>query len=576
MVAEALERATRGRVTLLRLALLATAAIYAQSLSFHFVFDDLPQIVLNQRIRDWSSLPQFFTASTWGVSETILQYRPLFLLWLRLNHSLFETSPMGWHATTLAAHLAVVWLVYRLMNQITPDRDVAGFTTLLFALHPAHMETAVWVSAVSETLYVMPALGGVILYIRAQQEQRPVLIWASAALFGIALFFKETAVSLAGVLIGYEWLFRQKPPDSPRANFRVYFQRALPFALVGAIYFGARAFALRTFTHFPYEHSRAEVFLTWPSAFWFYVKRLIWPFGPTSQFYDVGFAAGTSRDLWTPLLGIAAVLGLALWWARRDQLAAFALLWLLPLLPPLVGIYSFGDHDVVHDRYLYLPVLAVAICLAAGSGQWSRYAALSRLSHVRFAPVIVLTMMLGLYAFHVVRDQRIYRNDVALYERAVEVAPGKAALWNFLGYAYAQDGKPAPAISAHRRALELRPLQWQAHDYLGDIYFAQGDFRRASEHFRAASARMQGADAALRWHKLGLALVRLGDDAQAEAAFRRALALAPPRLGYHYSLGQALRRQGRLAEAAVELQREIDLYDSPQAKAALAEIRAAN
>ena len=47
-----------------------------------------------------------------------MTYRPLFLLWLRVNAALFRIHPAGWHLATLAAHVAATYFVFLLARKV--------------------------------------------------------------------------------------------------------------------------------------------------------------------------------------------------------------------------------------------------------------------------------------------------------------------------------------------------------------------------------------------------------------------------------------------------------------------------
>jgi predicted Zn-dependent protease len=61
----------------------------------------------------------------------------------------------------------------------------------------------------------------------------------------------------------------------------------------------------------------------------------------------------------------------------------------------------------------------------------------------------------------------------------------------------------------------------------------------------------------------GQALFNMNDVAGAEAAFRRAFELSPAYTAYGMSLGRALRRQGKEAEAKEVIQRTVEACSDP-------------
>ena len=144
--------------------LTATFVAYAATLGFGFVFDDHVLIEHNDSIRSWRYLPDYFASHIWSFRYPHLlanYYRPLLLIWLRLNDALFGLHAWGWHLTSVAAHVAVTYLVYRLGLRLTRDTWSAVAGALVFGLHPVHVETvaeATWADQPLSTLFMLATL----------------------------------------------------------------------------------------------------------------------------------------------------------------------------------------------------------------------------------------------------------------------------------------------------------------------------------------------------------------------------------------------------------------------------------
>jgi len=117
-----------SKLTLL-FVLAATFFLYSVAVRFPFVYDDVFQIVQNQHLESWKFLPTYFTEHVWshvpGVPANF--YRPLFLIWLRLNYLIFGHEASGWHLTTILAHLLATALAYLLAFRILKNRPAAFF-----------------------------------------------------------------------------------------------------------------------------------------------------------------------------------------------------------------------------------------------------------------------------------------------------------------------------------------------------------------------------------------------------------------------------------------------------------------
>jgi uncharacterized membrane protein len=169
-----------------------TGLVYAPTLRFRFVYDDLPQILNNPKLRSWGFAGNFLSGHVWDFDPTAAAgnyYRPLFQYWLLLNYSLFGPEPLWWHVTTVLLHSTATVLVYILAKQILRDLTAAGFAALIFGLHPIHAEAVAWVSGLTEPLLAIFLLSSLICHLRSHGK-------ISVLLYFLALLAKESAVIL--------------------------------------------------------------------------------------------------------------------------------------------------------------------------------------------------------------------------------------------------------------------------------------------------------------------------------------------------------------------------------------------
>ena len=150
---------------------------------------------------------------------------------------------------------------------------------------------------------------------------------------------------------------------------------------------------------------------------------------------------------------------------------------------------------------------------------------------------------------------------VTWLERALAVDPAATSLHYSLGMAYRELGRlelaeqylrqrgggaprlPDPLLQESTGLLDS-PL---AHERRGSRALSAGRHAEAAAAFRAGLA-LAPDDPTLR-HRLGVALDMAGDTAGAMAQFEAALAVAPGLADAHFSLGELLSRNGRYGEA---------------------------
>jgi serine/threonine-protein kinase len=122
-----------------------------------------------------------------------------------------------------------------------------------------------------------------------------------------------------------------------------------------------------------------------------------------------------------------------------------------------------------------------------------------------------------------------------------------------------EQGKPAEAEAAYRKAIAVRPDYAMAHTNLGYALHRRGQHVEAVAAFRQAIAVQP--DLAEAYEGLGLALQALGQRGEAEAAYRKSIALLPDRAETHHHLAGLLQVKGQVEEAEATYHKAIALQD---------------
>jgi hypothetical protein len=169
--------------------------------------------------------------------------RPLVQASFVLNYAVGGVRPESYRVLNIAAHAAVVLLLWRVLRRLVGTGWCPLVAAAAFAVHPNRAEAVVWVSGRTEDLCALFYVGAV----AAHQGGRRVL---GVTCFVLALAAKETAVSLPLLLVGLVWL--QPPvaampeglvtPGRGREVIRLW-----PYGVVLTLYLTARALLLTEF-----------------------------------------------------------------------------------------------------------------------------------------------------------------------------------------------------------------------------------------------------------------------------------------------------------------------------------------
>jgi tetratricopeptide (TPR) repeat protein len=544
------------------LVLAATYFLYAPAARFPFVYDDVFQIAQNPHLDSWRFLPIYFTQHVWSHVPQIPAnfYRPLFLLWLRLNNVLFDREPAGWHSTAILLHLVATGLSYLFARAILKNRAGSLLAALLFGIHPVHTEAVAWISGVPEPLNTVFFLGSFLCYLRLRADASHRRLWlaGSLVLFAAALLSKETAAVLPILIAAYE-LTLGKDRSSPATSAVYRMQNLLPYGVVLALYLLVRAAVLGEFTHRMTSVPPTNSLLTLPWLLCFYARQLVWP-SHLSPLYDVTYVSGMAQlGFILPLLAVicvsVAVWRLTLW--CHSGLPSFLCAWFVTTLAPALLIFCVAlPAEGFHDRYLYLPSLALAMAVGAIFASFWESKLLAGKSVAGAVAVIVAAVVVcATLAFSTHRQIGYWASNYVLFQRAVEVAPrNEIANLNF--------ASELLKTREYRRALQLseevvasHPESARAMASAAAASSFLGSYRQAEAYYVRA-IQIDSSQASL-FQSLGLTRMKLGLYKSAQDALRQALMVDPKQPGVHFALGLTDIQLGQWQEAERELQAEI-------------------
>src|SRR5262249_52986498 len=110
--------------------------------------------------------------------------------------------PVGYHLVMLAGHLAMAFLLYRLIRKlgVSTAAALAGTGAFVLSIH-AH-EIIFWSSDTHYAFAGLAVVGAILAYVEGK-------IWLSLLLTIIALLSDESGVTVLPILAAYEFIFRR-------------------------------------------------------------------------------------------------------------------------------------------------------------------------------------------------------------------------------------------------------------------------------------------------------------------------------------------------------------------------------
>jgi tetratricopeptide (TPR) repeat protein len=394
---------------------------------------------------------------------------------------LFGLRPWGWHLGAILLHVTAVFSVFCLVRRLGIEYWTAALATLIFAIHPVHIEPVSWVSAASDTMVTIFIALSFVAYLNGRAGNIPapkkIVAWrvVSLALFACALLTKEMAVFFAGMVGIYAWL---NPADSGVSFLKKTVRsmiEAAPYAALTVAYALLRKHALLHATgQFDPAHGLADVLRTLPLVLSIYLKQLILPVGITGFYYTPYVTSAFLSQVALPV-GVLVVLVCVLWaWNKREghSAVAFAGLWLLVGLAPALYLRNFGNGDFVRDRYMYLPSIGFAILAAVAVRRLPSFRRW-RAGAIQLSAVALLACA---YAGASVAQQTYWGNDLVLLLRGHSLYPSNPYTMAGLAKEYSQRGANEQAITLAESVVREHPEYSYGPLALAEAYIHAGRF----------------------------------------------------------------------------------------------------
>ena len=594
---------------------------YLQALDYPFIFDDEYYITKNAK------LAELHLTELWRLVvepyNPFSEFLPLRDISYWLDITLFGQNPSTFRMHNILLYLLCLPLVYATTSGVwryfRPADSAsapwaAAAVTALFALHPALVESVVWISG---RKYVLPNLFSMLaiwLAMHAKRERGLSAPYAAAALgaFVAVMLSKASYVGVAPLIAMLWVLFWLDIPKPSRHRSMLLWPLAILF-LAGllvlifitssdetskvAFYFGIKA------------ATRSLAVLGW------LVRLAVTP--ESRHFYYPMFEDSSLPAMVT--LGCTVLVATVGGWVvllRKRSLEGFAIVTFLLLCMPYLQLIPSAPPSFVQDRYLALAVWPVMLLLVALC--W-------RLKPVpRITLLLIIALPWGFQTFERPRDWRSFealvdtdlraypgyyvpafqkitgiqlrrglnrdagetasritdpetRNimidlikaDYAVRANAVDTGNPRNAM-NFLeNLALALKQPPvqikwnAPMYYVWGACGEILGNQWESlvEHFPGDVVVRYNaglwllyiqEYKRAAVHLYVAteSQRLPESVRGTAFYSLGLALINNGYTVKAETMLRAALEQSQPDLRAYCMLSQVYKQSGRLEEAA--------------------------
>jgi tetratricopeptide (TPR) repeat protein len=551
-----------------------------------FVWDDDQHVTENVTLRTLAGLRRI-----WTEPRATPQYYPLVHTTFWVEYHLWGASPLGYHLANVVLHAANALLLWRVLRRLAVPG--AYLAAVLFAVHPVHVESVVWITERKNVLSTFFYLASALVLFRfwPPEENRPEPAgrWRfyvlALILFVAALLSKTVACALPPAFLLVRWWkqdrisVRDVLVSAPL--FALGLALALPTVFLEKEHVGAQGAE--------WSFSFTERVLIAGRALWFYAGKLIWPM-PLSFIYPRWeIDAGSVWQYGFPLAAVVVLVGLFLLRGRLGRGPLTAVLFFCGTLVPALGFFNVYPmrYSFVADHFQYLASVGL-LALAAATFE---LALTTERPVVWYASRATCVLLIGIFTILTWRQAEVYRDVFTLWTDTLAKDPNCWMAYTNRGNAYAQSGQLEEALDDLSRAIELTPDQAEAHNNRALVYLRLGETQKAlddstwainakPDYAKAYSTRGEvymrlgqpeqsladcnravelNPDLAEAYNNRGLAFLRLGKAEDAIRDFSRAIHLKPQMAGAFTNRGGVYLLKGQLQEAQIDFDRAIEL-----------------
>ncbi|MBF0278075.1 MAG: tetratricopeptide repeat protein [SAR324 cluster bacterium] len=453
----------------------------------------------------------------------------------------------------------------------------AWLTSLLFAVHPVHVQSVAWVTERKNLVSIIFYLLAIWAYLDFEEKKQWRNYLAVLLLFLAAMLSKTSTIMLPLVFI----LCRAWRHSSWNAKDLL---SLLPFFMLAMIQGTVRLwFELHLFGAGSFERGFYERLLTAGHIPFFYLSKFVFPY-PLSFVYPRWIIDPTRISMHLPLLSLCLITGLLLYKIRQwERGFAFALAFFIVSLFPVLGFFNnaWTQFSFVSDHWMHIPglplfVLAVQGGLWALSREWKNTSQFIKFSKPFFWTGLVLTLSvltwkqasvyqneitlwqatlknnpkawlphynLGTYYL----DQKQYRLAIRHFNAALEDKPDHAKAYNNLGKSYAAIKQPEAALESYEHALAIHPFFAEIYNNRGLLYSDLKKFPEALKEFNEALRLNPNFSEA--YNNRGIIYFRFEQFGRAIEDYNKALQTDPGNLKAYNNRGNAHFKMELFAQA---------------------------
>lgn len=413
-------------------------------------------------------------------------YHPLTILSLAIDYQIDGKNPFIYHLHSLLLHVLNVFLVYQFVCLLFKKRLMALVVSLLFGIHPMHIESVAWISARKDVLFTFYLLAALISYVKYSEKRGEKASWGfyalSLLLFTISMLAKSLAMTFPVLLLLIDFLQFQK-------NWKKLILEKAPFFIITSFFI---------FITFHTQETEGAI-LNGAVLPWFdrigiacysiihYLWKAVIP-SQLSPFHPYPFQL-TNDIPWFIRCSVLIIplLFIGLWKRRKsDRILVFGFLFFLVSISPVLQLIPFG-RAMYAERYTYVSYIGLFILFAQLS--------LNIFKQLKYrekwqSAIITASFFssIAVYTGVTFNQIQVWKNGETLWSDAIDAYPDDYFAYANRGSYYLNKKQTALALSDLNKSIMLYPSFAKAWHDRAIIHSNQKNYDLAFSDFSRAVA----------------------------------------------------------------------------------------
>ncbi|MBL0190688.1 MAG: tetratricopeptide repeat protein [Saprospiraceae bacterium] len=438
------------------------------------------------------------------------RYRPFTLILFAIEYQIFGKNPFIGHLFNILYFALSCFLIYHLLWRVLSQKldvntvaIVSFVAALIFAIHPIHTEVVANIKGRDEIMALLLSLTAIWCLLNYYDNSKILWLFLGGVSYFFALMSKENAITFLAIFPLILYFFYDKSISQGIVKSSVMWVCAAVFLVIRFRILGASLAApsgtelmnnpfikIVNGQYMPF--TTGEKFATILYTWGLYLKLLIFPHPLTHDYYPRHVDMMTFGNP-KVLISILIYLGL-IFVAYRSFMdkkpMGFAILFFL-LTFSIVSNLLFPIGTNMSERFMYMP--SVGFALGIGllfSYLWKR----------KINPSLILGLLVIIFlgfSYKTISRNTVWVSNSSLFLTDVKTSVNSAKLQNAAGgtlwdlSVLEKDSVKRKEMWAEakihlNKALEIHPNYKEAHLLMGNVLYAENNFKMALAHYDGA------------------------------------------------------------------------------------------